>query len=229
MSSLLHRSRRSIACLAVLTPLLVAGTAHASKGGNPAGDSTSSSTMQTMMAYQNPCEDRYIENPFVQWNDDADYFLIRAGDFDAGGAGWAWGGGGTLYPEDNAYTAYPGAPASAGLTTGQSATSPPICVSVDDPTLRFFVRNKGASTGTLLVEALYTDTDNQQESVTLGTLTSSDAGDAWTPSPSLDLTAPLNAELDADGYTPVNFKFTAQGDGSSWLVDDVYVDPYGKG
>jgi hypothetical protein len=27
----------------------------------------------------------------------------------------------------------------------------------------------------------------------------------------------------------VAFRFTAQGDGSTWLIDDVYVDPYRKG
>ena len=27
----------------------------------------------------------------------------------------------------------------------------------------------------------------------------------------------------------VAFRFTAVGLGSSWVVDDVYVDPYGKG
>jgi hypothetical protein len=231
MSSLLHRSRRYLACLAALTPLLAASAAHAS-AGPPAGSTGSAApamAMQSLAMYHNPCDDRYLENPFTQWGDYADYFLIRGGNLDAGGAGWAWGGGGGLYPEDNAYTAYPGDPASAGLTSGQSATSPPICVSIDDPTLRFFVRNKGASTGTLTVQAAYTDVDGNPQAVTLGTLTSSDAGDAWSPSPILDLTAPLHPQLDADGYTPVNFQFTAHGDGSSWLVDDVYVDPYGKG
>ena len=27
----------------------------------------------------------------------------------------------------------------------------------------------------------------------------------------------------------VAFRFTAQGTGSSWLIDDVFVDPYRKG
>jgi hypothetical protein len=230
MSSLLHRSRRYIACLAALTPLVAASVAQAA-GAPPAGASSSAAPamMQSLAMYHNPCEDRYIEQPFTQWDDYADYFLIRGGDFSAGGAGWAWNGGGALYPEDNAYTAYPGDPASGALTTGQAATSPPVCVSIDDPTLRFFVRNKGAATGTLKVEALYTDTDGNPQAVTLGTLTSSDAGNAWTPSPIVDLTAPLHPQLDADGFTSVNFRFTAQGDGSSWLVDDVYLDPYGKG
>jgi hypothetical protein len=31
------------------------------------------------------------------------------------------------------------------------------------------------------------------------------------------------------GLTEVNFRFRAEGAGSTWLVDDAYVDPYGKG
>jgi hypothetical protein len=32
-----------------------------------------------------------------------------------------------------------------------------------------------------------------------------------------------------DGHTSVSFRFTAAGLGSSWEIDDVYVDPYVKG
>jgi hypothetical protein len=219
MSPLLHRSRRFIACLAVLTPLAAASAARA--GEQPA---------HMMAAYStphNPCGQRYIEHPFAQWDDGANYFLVRQGDLSGGADEWYLGGG-ELVGENNPYSLYADEPSSIALSEGDSATAPMVCVGIDDPTMRFFVRNPGAETGTLKVEVLYEDANYEMHALKLGELTAADAGDAWTPSPSLDLSAPLVALLD-ESRTPVWFQFTAEGEGSSWLVDDIYVDPYGKG
>jgi len=78
------------------------------------------------------------------------------------------------------------------------------------------------------VTSAYLDENFEEHTYQLGTLTSADAGNEWTPSPVLELAAPLVELLD-EGQTPVTFRFTAEGEGSSWLVDDIYVDPYGKG
>jgi hypothetical protein len=213
-------------CLATLTPLLLATSARAD--GTPAS-SVASAPMLALAQQHTPCDDNEIENPFAAWSDDADYFLNTQGDVSSGGNQWTLDGA-TIAEQDNAYTTYPGdpAPASVSLTEDQSATAPTTCVTVDDPSMRFFVRNTGSETGTLRVDVLYTNENFEPATLTLGTLTSADAGDAWTPSPVIMLSAPLVALL-TDDYTPVRFKFTAEGEGSSWLVDDVYVDPYGKG
>jgi hypothetical protein len=229
MSSLLHRSRRYIACLAVLTPLVAASAARADRGGVPHGDSGASVQLAAAYASHTLCNEIVIENPFTAWGDDADYFLIKGGDLSSDAVGYGWDlGAGELAAQNNSYSTHTFEPSSLSLSQGDSATSSTVCVTPDLPTMRFFVRNTGAATGTLSVDAIYEDQNFEQHTYHLGTLTSSGAGDAWTPSPILELAAPLVAVLD-DGTAPVTFKFTAEGDGSAWLVDDVYVDPYGKG
>jgi hypothetical protein len=223
MSSVFKRSRRQLACLAALPPLLLASTARADDTPPP-----SLAAFAQSAAMHVPCDDTTIENPFTAWDDGADYFLNRQGDLADGATEWTLDGA-TIATEDNAYTTHVGdVAASLSLTEGESATAPTACVSIDDPTMRFFVKNTGAETGTLKVEVTYNDENWDEHTTTLATLTSEDAGDAWTPSPVIDLAAPLVELLDA-GQTPVNFKFTAEGEDSAWLVDDVYVDPYGKG
>jgi hypothetical protein len=229
MSSLLHRSRRAFACLAVLSPLVAASAAQADRGGvpnNSGGDAPV--MMQAAFAPHIPCSERYIEHPFAAWDDNADYFLIKEGNLGSDATyDWSFGGG-ELTAENNPFSLHPEEASSLSLGEGDSAESPTTCVTVDDPTMRFFVRNTGAETGTLRVTAVYLDENFDEHTYHLGTLTAEHAGDAWSPSPTLELAAPL-VELLADGETPVSFRFTAEGEGSSWLVDDVYVDPYGKG
>jgi hypothetical protein len=229
MSSLLHRSRRVLACLAVLTPLVAASAARADRGGVAHGHGDAPMMMQAAMFTPHvPCSERYIEHPFAAWDDNADYFLIKEGSLGAD-AVYDWNlGGGELAAENNPSSLYPEVASSLSLNEGDSAESPTFCVTIDDPTMRFFVRNTGAETGTLSVDAVYLDQDSNEQTYHLGTLTSADAGSEWGPSPVLELAAPLVELLD-DGETPVALRFSAEGEGSSWLVDDVFVDPYGKG
>jgi hypothetical protein len=229
MPSLLHRSRLAIACLAVLTPLATASAARADRGGVAHGGVDEPMLMQTAyVAPHVPCSERYIEHPFAAWDDNADYFLIREGDLGSD-AHYDWNlGTSELVAENNPNSLHGVETSALALDEGDSAESPMFCVTVDDPTARFFVKNTGAETGTLSLDAIYLDENYDQHTYHLGTLTSADAGNEWTPSPVLDLAAPLVELLD-EGQTPVTFRFTAEGEGSSWLVDDIYVDPYGKG
>jgi hypothetical protein len=231
MSPLLHRSRRALACLAVLTPLVAASAARADRSGVPAGGGDAPMMAQAQAAMFTPhvpCSERTIEHPFAAWGDNADYFLIKQGNLGSESIyDWDFGSG-ELVAENNPDSLYPDEASSLSLSEGDSAEGPTTCVTVDDPTMRFFVRNTGAETGTLSVDAVYLDENYEEQSYHLGTLTSEDAGAEWTPSPVLELAAPL-VEVLEDGETPVAFRFTAEGEGSGWLVDDVYVDPYGKG
>jgi len=229
MSSLLHRSRLAIACLAALTPLVAASAARADRGGAAHSGGDEPMMMQAAMYVPHvPCSERYIENPFTAWDDNADYFLIKEGNLGSDST-YDWNfGGGELTAENNPNSLHGEETSSLSLSEGDSATSPTICVTVDDPTMRFFVKNTGAETGTLSVDAVYLDANFEEQTFHLGTLTSAEASSEWGPSPVLELAAPL-VEILADGETPVTFRFTAAGEGSGWLVDDVYVDPYGKG
>jgi hypothetical protein len=228
MSSLLHRSRLAIACLAVLTPLVAASAARADRGGVAHNGDEPMLMQAAYVTPHVPCSERYIEHPFAAWDDNADYFLIKEGDL-SGDAAFDWNfAGGELVAENNPNSLHGEETSALALSEGDSAESPTFCVTVDDPTARFFVKNPGTETGTLSVDAVYLDENYEEHTYHLGTLTSADAGNEWTPSPVLELAAPLVELLD-EGQTPVTFRFTAEGEGSSWLVDDIYVDPYGKG
>jgi hypothetical protein len=167
------------------------------------------------------CEGRVIEQPFTAWEDPADYFLAPDGDFSGGASGWDLAGAEVVDDNEPWLVHGDGTAAAVRMESGASATSPPICVGQDDPTMRFFARSAGDPTGTLSVEVLYTDETGEPQALTIGTI-SAESASVWTPVTPLPITA-NNYEMS------VAFRFTAQGTDSTWLIDDVYVDPYRKG
>jgi hypothetical protein len=84
--------------------------------------------------------------------------------------------------------------------------------------MRFFARSAGGVLGTLKVEVVL----GGGVSLPIGVLAGLTQGEEWAPTPVLPIVANL---LDDE----VRFRFTAIGIGSAWVIDDVYVDPYGKG
>jgi hypothetical protein len=156
-----------------------------------------------------------VSRPFAPWGDSSLYFLAPNGDFSSGADGWQ---GGEAVADSS--------PLSGGdalhLADGDRATSPGVCVGLDTPTMRFLARNAGDPGGEL-------DVDVRFESLLGLTLTlpigSVHTDGAWAPSPTLPIVANLLGVLGS--HTPVAFRFRA--DGGDWLVDDLYVDPYGKG
>jgi hypothetical protein len=167
------------------------------------------------------CEARVIEQPFEPWHDPADYFLAPDGDFSGGAAGWELAGAEVVAENEPYYVHGGDSPAAVRLESGASATSPTICVAENDPTMRFFARSTGEPTGTLGVEVLYTGALGEPRSLPIGVVAGDAAGE-WAPTIPMPITANVYEMA-------VAFRFTAQGPGSSWLIDDVYVDPYRKG
>jgi hypothetical protein len=167
------------------------------------------------------CEGRVIEQPFTAWDDTLDYFLAPDGDFSAGAAGWELAGA-TVVEENEPWNVHGSETAAAvQIESGSSATSPWICVGLDDPTMRFFAHSTGDAAGTLDVEVLYSDGDGNEQALTIGTITG-DSAVEWTPVTPLPITANTYEMT-------VAFRFTPHGSDSSWLIDDVYIDPYRKG
>jgi hypothetical protein len=157
-----------------------------------------------------------LNRPFAPWGDSALYFLAPNGDFSAATEGWH---GGEVVADSS--------PLSSGdalrLTDGDHATSPGVCVGLDTPTLRFFVRNAGDPGGALDVGVRFEGLLGLTLTLPIAEL----HGDsAWAPSPSLPIVANLLGVLGGSS-TPVAFTFEAQG--GDWHIDDVYVDPYSKG
>jgi hypothetical protein len=167
------------------------------------------------------CTGRVIEQPFAPFGDVADYFLAPDGDLSAGGAGWDLNGAEVVAENESFWVHGGDTPAAVWLDSGASATSPAICVSLDDPTMRFFARSAGGPSAQLAVDVLYTDADGAPQELRIGTV-NSDEAEEWTPVTPLAIVA-NTTEMD------VQFRFTALGAGSEWLIDDIYVDPYKKG
>jgi hypothetical protein len=156
-----------------------------------------------------------VSRPFAPWGDSSLYFLAPNGDFSSGADGWQ---GGEAVAD--------GSPLSGGaalrIADGDRATSPGVCVGLDTPTMRFLARNAGDPDGELDVDVRFESLLGLTLTLPIGSVHSDGA---WAPSPTLPIVANLLGVLGS--HTPVAFRFRA--DGGDWLIDDLYVDPYGKG
>jgi hypothetical protein len=164
------------------------------------------------------CEDQVLERPFVPWGDPAYYTLVPDGDLTGGAAGWDLDGADLVADNEPWYVHGGDTHAALRLRGGDSATTPPVCVSLAHPTMRFFVRDAGGILGSLEVEVVLSNGLALPVGAVLGLL----QGDDWAPAaPQLVVGNLLDDE--------VRFRFRAVGLGSDWVIDDVYVDPYKKG
>ena len=159
---------------------------------------------------------------FSPWVDYADYFLAPDGGFEAGADAWDLDGASVVAANEPYQVSGPGTSALA-VPAGATATSPVVCVGIDRPTVRFFVKKTGGSLlSSLRVDTHFVDAFGGEHTLATGVVTGSGS---WQPSPTMVVLASLLPLLPGD-RTPVTFTFAAQG--GSWLVDDVHVDPYGK-
>ena len=162
--------------------------------------------------------DRTVSQPFLPWGDSAQYFLAPNGDFADGADGWLVSGGDVVGESSPL-----GGGGALHLASGDSATSPGVCVGLDTPTMRFFARNAGDPDGDLRVDVRFESLLGLTLTLPIGTV---NAGSEWAPSPTLPIVANLLGIL-GGSHAPVAFRFRAQG--GDWVIDDLYVDPYGKG
>jgi hypothetical protein len=164
------------------------------------------------------CDGQALEQPFAQWGDSAQYTLVGDGDLSGGGEGWDLDGADLVADNEPWYVHGPSSPRALRLRSGDSATTPPICVSLAHPTMRFFLRNRGGLLGTLTVQVV----TSSGLTLPVGLIPGLLGDDDWNPSAPFLVVGNL---LDDE----VSFRFTAGGLGGSYVIDDVYVDPYKKG
>ena len=108
---------------------------------------------------------------------------------------------------------------SLSLPAGSSATTPPVCVGLFEPTLRFMTRKNSGLLSTLVVTVQVQTSLGIWATLPLGV----DLGGGWHPSIPMLVLANLLPLLPPD-KTAVKFTFTPIL-GGAWHVDDVYVDP----
>jgi hypothetical protein len=157
--------------------------------------------------------------PFLRWLDPAAYVLVPGGAFE-GPSGWTLAGGARVAPGNEPFRVRdPGDRASLALPAGATATTPPVCVGLLHPTLRFFAA--GARGARLRVEVLYRTLAGPASHV-VATLPPRSRFAPTLPLPFLANVVGLTALEGAT--TEVRFRLTALGGGVR--VDDVYVDPW---
>jgi hypothetical protein len=191
-----------IAALALSAPVAQAG---------PLADSATS------------CADQTYSQPFLPWADPASYTLAADGSFENGAGSWSLSGGAAVASGNESYHVGGAADShSLSLPSGSSATSGAMCVGIEHPDIRVFARNSGSPVSTLREEVLFEDAAGNVNSLTIGSISSDSSWQPTAPSP---IVANLLAVLSND-QTAVAFRFTPQGYGGSWRIDDVYVDPW---
>jgi|SRR4051812_37008023 hypothetical protein len=189
------------AALLALAALLAPASAHAGLGACPA---------------------QPVTQAFLPWSDPSWYTLVPDGGVEAGGAGWTLGAGASIAAGNEPFYVHAATDVrSLALGPLASAASPATCLGPGHPTLRFFARSQPGTRTALTVAAEFVDPAGVSHSVPIGLIAPTPA---WRPSPVLPVVLNTLASVVPQAAA---FRFTA-GDGG-WSVDDVYVDPYGKG
>ena len=170
------------------------------------------------------CGDQESVSPFPL--DPFTYFMAPNGDFEAGTDAWTTTGGASVSaPNEPLHVGGSSDDSSLYLPNGASATTSPVCVVLDGPTVRFFAKNNGLPLfSNLKVEAIYKTALGLKVATPVVALYVP-VGNGWLLSlPSLSL-GNVAGILSLDGLTTdIQFRFTAKG--GSWRVDDLYVDPW---
>jgi hypothetical protein len=168
------------------------------------------------------CPARTIEHPFARWLDASNYVLAPGGTFEGSLDGWKLSGGAKVVSGNETFNVHgAGETHALSLPSGSSATTPPICVAVLDPTLRYFAANDGGLLSILRVDVIYHAPGGGTLTLPLGVNV---GGKAWAPSLPTIVGADLLGVL-TGGQATVQFRFSPAGLGAKWRIDDVYVDP----
>ncbi|MEY2514942.1 MAG: hypothetical protein QOJ89_2300 [bacterium] len=202
----------TVSSLRRLTLVVTAATAALAASSVPAMASTAGTT----------CPAAPLSNPFAAWGDDADYMLAAGGSVEDGNAGWSLNSGaGAVEGNETYMVTSPRDHLSMRLPGSASATTARMCVGIEHPSFRFFVkRSSGSAASTLLAEVVYDDASGRELVLPAGVVSGSNS---WAPSQSLP-TMVEQIGATAGAAVEISLRFRSQG-GGSWLIDDVYVDP----
>jgi hypothetical protein len=170
------------------------------------------------------CPGQSVAQVFLPWADPAWYATVPDGGLEAGGAGWALASGASIVTENEPYYVRSASDSRAlSLAPSASASSAPACVGPGHPTLRFFARGVNTRQAVLNVSVQIVDPAGGARWVPIGAVAGTGS---WQPSPILPIVTNALAPVVPQ---PAVFRFAPAGGGGTWYVDDVYVDPYGKG
>jgi hypothetical protein len=207
--SFVTRASLASACLAL--GLITAGPAHA-KGAASNAD----------LCTAQPA----LDHPFTAFGDTGTYTLAGGGNMEGALPGWTLSPGVTTVEGNEPF--FVGSAAhhrSLSLPGGATVTTAPVCIDQTYPWFRLFVRNTSPKAASLKIEVVYTDTKGKV--VIKGSGSYNGAPGVWDLTDTQRIKAKFDASV-AGGAAPISFRFTAPA-GTSWQLDDVYVDPRARG
>jgi hypothetical protein len=178
-----------------------------------------------LVASSPSCDAQELSKTFLPWLDFANYTALPGADFESGAAGWSLDGSAVVNGNEPYRVGGSGDARSLALSSGDSATSPAICVGLSHPTIRLFAKRQSGgwlSASTLRVDVLFETATGTVASLPIGVVGN---GGYWQATSPMLVVANLLPLLPGE-TTPVAFRFTAQG--GDWSIDDVWVDPYGR-
>jgi hypothetical protein len=172
------------------------------------------------------CPTSETAHPFLPWLDIASYVPAPDGGFEAGAKGWNLDDASVVAGNEPYHVGDDADDSALRIPAGGSAQTPTFCVGLEHPTARFFAKRVGGSLlSTLRVDVQFEDALGKTHYLPIGVVALN--GGSWQPTLPMLMVANLLPLLDG-GHTPVALRFVPQG-GGSWLVDDVYVDPFKYG
>ena len=178
-------------------------------------------------AAQAACASTPTTKPFQAFGDGHDYSLVPNGGFESGAGGWSLPGARVTTGNESWSVRAAGDSKSLAIDATGTAVSPTVCIDIKRPTYRFFARRTSGSWGVLNLRVRWQDSSGRTNETTIAALDSS-FGAAWRVSPVYNI-ASLLGLWNADQDASVQLVFDPENSGGSWAIDDVYVDPYGRG
>jgi hypothetical protein len=173
------------------------------------------------------CGEADADRVFAPWLDYAWYTAAPDGGLEDGGASWRLDGASVQDADATDLIGDAADRRSLRISAGGSATTAPMCIGLEHPTIRFFARNTGSPLSLLRVSVIYDGLDGERRSLLVGTVV---AGSTWAPTLPMPIVANLLSLLGDQHvqfrFTPTNVLGLTQG---RWSIDDVFVDPYRKG
>lgn len=178
-------------------------------------------------AAQAACQATPTTKPFQVFGDSNYYSLVPNGGFESGAGGWSLSRAGVTAGNESWSVRAAGDSKSLAIDAAGAAVSPTVCIDINRPTYRFFARRTSGSWGVLNLKVRWQDSSGRTNETTIAAL-DSNFGTAWRAAPALNI-ASLLGLWNADQDASVQLVFDPEDYGGSWAIDDVYVDPYGRG
>ena len=161
---------------------------------------------------------------FAPWKDYNAYYLAPNGGLENGSTGWSLSGASVVWGNQPFYAS---GTHSLSLPSGSTAMSPVTCIGPQQLAIRMFGSDRGGTDGGLRVRVVWYGLLNKVLGITdYGTFTP--AG-GWAPTSTVNSGGGFNLLLPLLGSTSARIQLTPIGSGSSWRIDDVYVDPWWSG